>query len=149
MCIRDRIISLVYALLWLVTGWSVGLRGWLEGFLPNEWLLIATFAMIFAGSYTFITLPLDYYAGFTLPHRFELSTQNRKGWIADQLKTLVVSAIFGLLLIELVYWPVSYTHLDVYKRQVRKSSIVDPILMICRSCSIAMVTEVTISARCV
>jgi len=109
----SQIISLVYALLWLMTGWSVSLRGWLEGFIPNEWLLIATFAMIFAGTYTLITLPLEYYAGFTLPHRFELSTQTRKGWIADQLKTLVVSAIFGLLLIELVYWLLR-THEDTW-----------------------------------
>lgn len=99
----DQFISLIYALLWLILGWATGLRAWLEGFFNNEWLLVAAFASIFAGIYFLLNLPLSYYAGFVLPHRYDLSTQSRKDWAMDQLKSVALGAVFGLLIIELVY----------------------------------------------
>ena len=96
-------ISLLYALLWLVTGWATTLRTWLVNISGNNWFVVAAFAVIFAGVYYLLSLPLDYYAGFVLPHRFELSTQSFKDWVLDQLKGLAVGAVLGLLLIELVY----------------------------------------------
>jgi STE24 endopeptidase len=99
----DQGISLLYALLWLVTGWSTATRDWLEGFTSNDWLIVAAFAIIFGGFYFLINLPLGYYAGYVLPHRFELSTQSFKDWVQDQLKGLAVGAVLGFILIELVY----------------------------------------------
>lgn len=46
---------------------------------------------------------MGYYTGYILPHRFDLSTQALKDWVIDQLKSLVVGAVLGLVLIELVY----------------------------------------------
>lgn len=99
----DQGISLLYAILWLVTGWSTATRVWLEGFTSNDWVIVAGFAAIFGGIYFLLNLPLGYYTGFVLPHRFELSTQSLKDWLIDQLKGLAVGAVMGLLLIELVY----------------------------------------------
>lgn len=99
----DQFISLLYALLWLTLAWSTGLRAWLEGFTNNEWLLVAAFASIFAGIYFLLNLPLSYYDGFALPHRYDLSTQSVKDWIVDQLKSIALGAVLGLLVIELVY----------------------------------------------
>lgn len=99
----DEGFSLLYALIWLVTGWSVGLRAWLAGILSNDWFIVAAFAAIFGGIYFLINLPLGYYAGFVLPHRYDLSTQTRKNWVLDQLKNLAVGAVMGLILIELIY----------------------------------------------
>ena len=42
-----------------------------------------------AGIYYLIDLPLSYYEGFVLPHRFGLSNQDLKGWISDQIKSMV------------------------------------------------------------
>lgn len=99
----DQGISLLYAILWLVTGWSTSLRTWLVGMNSNDWFVVAAFAAIFGGVYFLLNLPLGYYAGYVLPHRFELSTQSFKDWVVDQLKGLAVGAVLGLVLIELVY----------------------------------------------
>jgi STE24 endopeptidase len=99
----DQGISLLYALLWLLTGWSTATRAWLEGFTSSDWLIVPAFAIIFGGFYFLINLPLGYYAGYVLPHRFELSTQTFKGWVQDQLKGLAVGAVLGFILIQLVY----------------------------------------------
>jgi STE24 endopeptidase len=96
-------LSGVYVLAWLFTGWSIALRGWLAAISPNPWFLVAGFIAIFGGVYAILTLPLDYYSGFVLPHRFGQSNQALKDWIIDQLKGLAVSAPIGLLLLELLY----------------------------------------------
>ncbi|NLG95790.1 MAG: M48 family metallopeptidase [Chloroflexi bacterium] len=99
----DLALTGIYALVWLLLGWSAGLRGWLEGFTNSPWLLVALFALIFGGIYSLIDLPLSYYSGFVLPHRFGQSNQTLKGWISDQVKSLLVNGVIGLLLLEVVY----------------------------------------------
>ena len=99
----DTILSALYAILWLVFGWSIGLRNWLLTFTDNQWLLVALFVAIFGGIYSLINLPLSYYSGFVLPHRFGQSNQTLKDWVIDQLKGLAVGAPIGLLLLELLY----------------------------------------------
>lgn len=101
--LADQAFSLLYAALWLVTGWSTSLRTWLAGYLNNDWFLVAAFAAVFGGVYFLLNLPLGYYAGYRLPHRFELSTQSFKDWLIDQAKELALSAIMGLFLLEFAY----------------------------------------------
>ena len=95
--------SALYALAWLFAGWAIDLREWLVSISPDPWFLVAGFAAVFGGIYAILTLPLDYYSGFVLPHRFDQSNQTLKDWIIDQLKGLAVGAPLGLLLLELLY----------------------------------------------
>jgi STE24 endopeptidase len=99
----DTIFSAVYALLWLFLGWATGLRDWLSSFTDNQWLLVAVFVAVFGGIYALINLPLSYYSGFVLPHRFDQSNQTFKDWMTDQLKGLAIGAPLSLLLLELLY----------------------------------------------
>ncbi len=50
-----------------------------------------------------LNLPLGYYEGFVLPHRFDQSTQSLKDWILDQLKGMAVGAPIGLIVLEMLY----------------------------------------------
>lgn len=99
----DTIFSAVYALLWLFLGWATALRDWLTAFTDNPWLLVPLFVAIFGGIYTLINLPLSYYSGFVLPHRFGQSNQTLRDWIIDQLKGMAIGAPLGLILLELLY----------------------------------------------
>lgn len=99
----DTVFSAIYALLWLFLGWSISLRDWLITFTTSQWLLVALFVAIFGGIYSIINLPLSYYSGFVLPHRFGQSTQSLKDWVIDQVKGLAIGAPLGLLLLELLY----------------------------------------------
>jgi Zn-dependent protease with chaperone function len=99
----DLFVSGVYMLVWLVFGWSIGLKDWLIQFTTNEWMLVFLFSVVFGGILFIINLPLSYFQGYTLPHRFELSTQDRSGWIMDQLKGIVVGGVLGMMLLEIIY----------------------------------------------
>lgn len=102
--IGDLALVAVYTLAWLVTGWSIQLRDYLLNLTTNEWLVVAGFVIIFGGIYFLIDLPLGYYSGFILPHRYELSTQTLKGWVVDQVKGIAVGGVLGLLVIEIIYY---------------------------------------------
>ena len=93
----------LYTLAWLVFGWSLSLRNWLTGFTTNQWFLVPLFLFVFGGIYFVIDLPLSYYSGFVLPHRFDQSTQSLKDWIVDEVKGLAIGLPIGLVLIELFY----------------------------------------------
>jgi len=100
------VLSAGYAIAWLALGWSVAVRSWLVGALPvlvNPWLLVPAFGFALAAPFMLIDMPLSYYAGFALPHRYGQSTQTLKDWIGDQAKGLLIGACVGLVLLELLY----------------------------------------------
>jgi STE24 endopeptidase len=99
----DTLFSAAYALVWLFFGWSASLRAWLMTITTNEWLLVALYIAIFGGAFAIINLPLGYYSGFVLPHRFDQSNQSFKDWVVDQLKGLAIGVPLGLLMLELLY----------------------------------------------
>ncbi len=101
--LADTFIGTAYALAWLILGWSIALRERLGTFTSNPWLLVALYILIFGGGYILLNLPLGWYEGFILPHRFGQSNQTPKEWIVDQLKGLALGAPIGLIMLELMY----------------------------------------------
>lgn len=75
----------------------------MQGVTSNEWLIVAGYVLQFGGIYLLLTLPLAYYSGFVLPHRFNQSTQTLPGWVVDQIKGLLLSGVFGLIIIQIIY----------------------------------------------
>ena len=99
----DLALGAVYLLLWLFSGWSQALKSYLLTWTSNEWLLVAGFGLVFGVGYLLITLPLSYFEGFILPHRYGLSNQTFTGWVSDQVKGLLVGGLLGGLMLELIY----------------------------------------------
>lgn len=102
----DTIFSALYFLAWIYFGWAISLREWLTdhwSLFTNPWLLVPAFVAVFGGIFFLLNLPLGYYSGFVLPHRFGQSNQTLKDWITDQLKGLAVGLPLGLILLELLY----------------------------------------------
>lgn len=107
----DTAFSAMYALAWLFLGWSIAVREWLTTLVTgnwslttgSDWIIIALYIAIFGGVYSFVNLPLGYYSGFFLPHRFGQSNQSLKDWIIDRIKGFAIGAPLGLLMLELLY----------------------------------------------
>ncbi|GBD08480.1 Protease HtpX [Candidatus Thermoflexus japonica] len=107
--VTENGLFLVYALAWLLSGLALRIGQALTGRLPFP-LDAVGMAILFGGGWAMLSLPLDFYGGFLLPHRFGLSTQPAKGWALDRLKAWGISAVIGLPLIAGLYgafrrWP--------------------------------------------
>lgn len=92
-----------YLIFWLVSGWSAALRDWLLAWTSSDWLIVAGYAFIFGGLYSLISLPLSYFEGYVLPHRFDMSTQSLNDWIADQIKLGAIGGVLGLAVLEVIF----------------------------------------------
>ena len=99
----EAVLSALYTATWLLLGWSAWLKALLAGLTTNVWLLVAGFGLVFGAVYYLLELPLSYYAGFVLLHRFHLSTQTVMGWISDQVKGVLLMAVLGGALLEAIY----------------------------------------------
>jgi len=85
--IGDTALGIALLLVLLATGWTGSLRDIaLKASYHNSYPL-AVFFYVFelALLAKLLSLPLDYY-GFRLEHRFNLSNQKLRGWIADEIK---------------------------------------------------------------
>src|SRR5689334_5162300 len=99
----DTVFSALYMLAWLFFGWSIALRNWVVNITLNDWLMVVLYIIVFGGIYSILNLPLGYYSGFVLPHRFGQSNQSFRDWVIDQLKGLAIGAPLGLIMLELMY----------------------------------------------
>lgn len=99
----DTIFNTIIFLAWLLFGWSVSLREWVMTITTNEWLVVILYIVIFGGTFSLISFPLNFYSGFILPHRFDQSNQTLKDWVIDQIKALIIGGVIGLILLELLY----------------------------------------------
>lgn len=109
----DLLLSAAALLLLVATGLSVWLREQLASAGPGYFGLVAAFAAVLTACYSLLFLPLVYYGGFVLPHRFGLSVQTRRGWLGDYTKGTLVGlvelvipalAVYALLLYSPVWW---------------------------------------------
>lgn len=102
-------ISAVLIAILLFSGLSFGLRDLLSG-IP-AWQPLAGWQPLRVGAYfltilvasTLLGFPLSYYSGFTLPHRYGLSTQSFGAWLLDHLKGFAIGLPFELGAVEFVY----------------------------------------------
>lgn len=99
----DLAVTALFALAWLVFDWSTALRDWLLQITSNPWLLVLLYAVVFGGIYYLISIPLSYYSGFVLPHRYDQSNQTLTGWITDQVKGLAVGGVLGSIVLSVIY----------------------------------------------
>ena len=76
----------------------------------NEYINLIIFYILIAALYYAITLPLEFYSGFIVEHRFSLSNQALKDWIVREAKKNIVAFIISAPLVAALYaflklWP--------------------------------------------
>jgi STE24 endopeptidase len=97
-------LGVVYVLIWIISGLSPWLRNQIYTLTEATWLAVPLFAAGFALPYLILTAPLSYYAGYVLPHRYKQSVQSLAGWLTDQVKGLAVTAVLGVIVLEIIYF---------------------------------------------
>lgn len=96
-------IGLAVLLLMLFSGLSLQLRKLVESWTSEQWLVVPLYVFIFAGAYFLLTFPLDIYAGYYLPRKYDLLHESFSAWLLDLAKAGVIAGIIGLPLLELLY----------------------------------------------
>jgi STE24 endopeptidase len=85
--------------------------GWLAGFeiFENRWLRLGALFGLLVGASAVLSLPLEWYTGHVLEHRYGLSRQSFGKWLWRWAKQGLLSAVLGVLLIEGLYGLIALT----------------------------------------
>ncbi len=88
----------VLAILALLVGPAVDrvLTGWIG---PGRWLRLMAMAAVLGGLLELVTFPVDFWSGFILEHRYQLSNQSFAGWLWHHVKAWIIGGIFGMLML--------------------------------------------------
>jgi STE24 endopeptidase len=77
----------------------------------SYWISLWLYLIVFVIMLQLLALPIAFYSGFVVDHRFQLSTQTMRGWVVDELKGLGVALIFGLLAATVLYYLIATVRL--------------------------------------
>lgn len=99
----DLVITLVLLLAFLLTGLTTWLADECMAISSNPWIYISLYLGACILAQTLLLLPLGYYSGFHLEHRFGLSNETLGGWIKDQLKSLGLNLLLWLVVVNVIY----------------------------------------------
>lgn len=92
----------LYAALWLS-----GFGAWLGAFVRSTsrrfFIQCLVFVPIFWAVTSAIQFPLDYYAGYTVEHRFDLSAQSFASWLQDWSKAFGLTVLVAVFAVWLLY----------------------------------------------
>ena len=99
--------------IFLITGAPAYFKNISELVSNNSYINLIAFYASLSVFYYAINLPLEFYSGFLLEHRFSLSNQTLKGWIAREIKRNIIAFIISSPLIAALYaflrlWPVNW-----------------------------------------
>ena len=92
----------IYLLLWR-GGIARLFRDWARRASRAHFVQCLVFVPLFLIVASLLDLPLEYYSGYVIEHRFNLSTQGFGSWLGDWEKGLGVSVLLGTLLAWLFY----------------------------------------------
>lgn len=90
-------------LLLIASGAAVRLRDAVQSLSGTYHAQVALYAAVLTLGAALLFLPLSYYAGFVLPHRYGLSVQTTRGWIADHIKGTLIGLVQAVVVALPVY----------------------------------------------
>jgi Zn-dependent protease with chaperone function len=82
---------------------GVRFRDWARRVSGRHFLQTLIFVPVFFAVVSLLEFPLDYYSGFVVEHRFDLSTEAFLPWLADWGKSFAITTAFMVFLIWVLY----------------------------------------------
>ncbi len=102
--ISKTLISFILLFLFVSTGLSSLLTGYLSSYFSNDYLLFISFLIVLGFVSGILFSPLSYYSEFYLEHKYNLSNQTFFMWIWEDLKGLLVAALIGIPILLSFYY---------------------------------------------
>lgn len=109
--VNGTLIPATFCIILFLSGASSRLAGLLASASGSYWVSLWAYLVVFVIVLQLVALPLHFYSGFVVDHRFHLSTQTIRGWIVDELKGVGIELVFGLLAGTALYYLIGSTSL--------------------------------------
>jgi STE24 endopeptidase len=71
---------------------------------PNPWVYVAIYGAVVVVATKALFLPLNFFGDYYLEHRFELSNETFGAWALDELKSLGLNLLLGVVILDVLYF---------------------------------------------
>ncbi|MBL1212279.1 MAG: M48 family metallopeptidase [Ignavibacteriae bacterium] len=102
--IGKGVASFILILLFVWLGYSSALTNYLSGFTSNNYLLFILFVVVSGAAASILFYPVNFYTGFLLEHKYNLSNQTFLQWTWENLKGTMIGGVIGLPILLLFYY---------------------------------------------
>jgi len=102
--VNGTLIPIAFCVILFMSGGSVLLSGLANSVTDYYWISLWLYLVVFVIILQLAAIPLSFYSGFIVDHKFSLSTQTLRGWVVDELKGLGVELVFGILAGSVLYY---------------------------------------------
>ncbi len=102
--IASSAFSFALVLVIVLSGISVELRNWTLSLASNEYAAVVLFLLAVGIIQSLVTLPIGFYSGFIVEHRYNLSNQTFGRWVWERVKGLLVGAPLMLAVVLVLYY---------------------------------------------
>lgn len=102
--VNGTLLPIAFCVILFFSGGSVLLSGLLNSVTDSYWISLWLYLVVFVIILQLVAMPLSFYSGFIVDHKFSLSTQTLQGWVVDELKGLGVELGFGILAASVLYY---------------------------------------------
>lgn len=100
-------IPIVFLIAFFVLGFSFLLEAAVGGSIP-------LYVFVLLVLLTVIAFPLRFYSSYLYEHKYKLSRHSKKSWFKDYGKSLVISFVFQVIVLTIVYWLMSFAYWWIY-----------------------------------
>ena len=88
----DLLVGAAFIAAWVIFDWGPSMTTALADLSPAVeqpwWIELLAVALTLGVGWQLLTLPIDFYSDYILPHRFKQSTQSFSGWVTGRSKTV-------------------------------------------------------------
>ena len=102
--IASSVATFVLLVLIVSLGYSRELKDWVYSVTSHQYAALMLFAICISVMQALITLPLGFYSGYHIEHRYALSNQSLVRWAWERLKGILVSLPLAVAVLALLYY---------------------------------------------
>jgi len=105
--VASSVLSFLLLLVLLVSGYSGDLATLARYTSGNEYVALTLFSVAIGFLQTVVTLPLSYYSGYVVEHRYNLSNQTLGRWMWERTKGMLISLPLAVGVLIVLYYCLS------------------------------------------
>lgn len=102
--IAKTALSFILLYLFIALGYNQWLQNYIQTFIQNQYLIFLVFVAAIGLFSTIIFLPINFYSGYYLEHKYNLSNQTFIKYLLENLKSLAVGLAIGIPILLLFFF---------------------------------------------
>ena len=106
--ISKAVVSFVLLFLFIWLGYSTLLETYVSSYAHNQYIIFLAFTFITGIAASILFAPVNYYTGFYLEHKYNLSNQTFSKWLWENFKVILVSLAIGVPVMLVFYFTLNY-----------------------------------------